>query len=166
MYTLSPFSKEEVVNLVAADSPELVQEFREVAFRRLWELKENGILYLAADPESVFVVGATLLSSVFCIFVFFHLLIDKIFYSKHLKPKIVTAVRRGILFTLAVASILVYRFFGSEWYLIVLTVFMILLVEVFVVRLLRKRKEVSTNTNIDSNTSTYNAIEQSDSVSA
>jgi hypothetical protein len=43
---------------------------------------------------------------------------------------------------------------------------MILLVEVFVVRLLRKRKEVSTNTNIDSNTSAYNAIEQRDSVSA
>jgi len=142
MYTLSPFTEDEVINLVVSEEPELAQEFREIATERLWELKEEGILYLAAKPENVFLVVGTMLSSVFCFFVFVHLLLDKVFVSKVLKPKLVPAIRRGILFTLAVASILVYRFFGSEWYIIVLTLAMIVLVEVFVVKMLSRPKKV------------------------
>jgi len=140
MYTLSPFTEDEVINLVVSEEPELAQEFREIATERLWELKEEGILYLAAKPENVFLVAGTMLSSIFCFFVFVHLLLDKVFVSKVLKPKLVPAIRRGILFTLAVASILVYRFFGSEWYIIVLTLAMIVLVEVFVVKMIQRPK--------------------------
>jgi len=80
-----------------------------------------------------------------CLFCFFHLLIDKLFFKKfYEEPNIFNAVRRGLFLGLTLVGIVFLRFInGLVWYNVLSIVILFICMEIVFLSIFRKKKPKS-----------------------
>jgi len=67
---------------------------------------------------------------------FLHITIDKLFFRKfYEQPSVQLALRRGVLVCFGLVSVFIYRLFAAEWYLVVLTIVLLIIVELMISRM-------------------------------
>lgn len=130
--TLNPFNEEQIAQLVRSENIKVSEEFQEV----VTELIDKGLILEFLDVRNVLLLGTTVTLAVLSGFMFVHTVIDKLFFRKfYEQPSLLLAFRRGVLVCLALVSIFIYRLFAAEWYLTVLTIGLLIIIEVMIGRM-------------------------------
>lgn len=109
---------------------------------------ENNIV----DIKNIGVASVLFVITTAALFTFLHLILDKLFFRKfYEKPRMMLALRRGILFALFLDALVWIRIFGF-WmvHVIVLTFALVILVEALFMALTPSKHKVSTSREEDS----------------
>jgi hypothetical protein len=130
--TLNPFNEEQIAQLVRSENIQVSEEFQQV----VTELVDKGLIMEFLNMRNVFLLGTTISLAILAGFMFIHTVLDKLFFRKfYEQPSMILALRRGSLVCLGLISLFVYRLFAAEWYLAVLTLSLLVIVEVVIGRL-------------------------------